>query len=143
MRKTSFSLSKCSVHGGVRYCVTAPRADGPGRQRRFFADKAEAKTFLELKRAEIARHGLRALSLGDQDRANFLWCAEHPSMRMPAPVACRSQGSFGPELRHAILHRKEFQWHMPAGARIRFQDCSELEIPTADFNCAPQAATRR
>ncbi len=74
---------------------------------------------------------------------SFLWCAEHPSMRMPAPVACRSQGSFGPELRHAILHRKEFQWHMPAGARIRFQDCSGLEIPNAEFNCAPQAAARR
>jgi integrase len=76
MRKTSFSLSKCRVHGSTRYCVTAPRADGPGRQRRFFADKTEAKTFLDLKRAEIERHGLRALSLGDQDRANFIWCAE-------------------------------------------------------------------
>jgi|CXWL01.1.fsa_nt_gi hypothetical protein len=74
---------------------------------------------------------------------SFFWCAEHPSMRMPAPVACRSQGGFGPELRHAIVLRKEFQWHMPAGARIRFQDCSGLEIPTADFNCAPQAAARR
>jgi integrase len=76
MRKTSFALSKCSVHGSVRYCVTAPRADGPGRQRRFFTDKVEAKTFLELKRAEIARHGIRALGLGEQDRADFLWCAE-------------------------------------------------------------------
>ena len=74
---------------------------------------------------------------------SFFWCAEHPSAQVPASVACRSQRGFGPELRHAILHRKEFQWHMPAGARIRFQDCSELEIPTADFNCAPQAATRR
>lgn len=76
MRKTSFSLTKVKVHDDTRYCVTTPRADGPGRQRRFFADKAEAKTFLELKRAEIERHGLRALNLGEQDRANFLWCAE-------------------------------------------------------------------
>ena len=76
MRKTSFSLTKVKVHDDTRYCVTTPRADGPGRQRRFFADKAEAKTFLELKRAEIERHGLRALNLGEQDRAAFLWCAE-------------------------------------------------------------------
>jgi integrase len=76
MRKTSFTLSKVRVHGSTRYCVTTPVAHGPGRQRRFFAEKAEAKTFLELKRAEIERHGLHALSLGDQDRANFLWCAE-------------------------------------------------------------------
>jgi integrase len=76
MRKTSFSLTKVKVHDDTRYCVTTPVAHGPGRQRRFFADKAEAKTFLDLKRAEIQRHGLSALSLGDQDRANFLWCAE-------------------------------------------------------------------
>jgi len=56
---------------------------------------------------------------------------------VPAAVACRSQRGFGPESQHAILQRKEFQWHLPPGARIRFQDCSELEMPTADFNCAP------
>lgn len=76
MRKTSFSLTKCVVHGRVRYCVTSPKADGPGRARRFFASKPEAKAFLELKQAEMARHGVNAFKLSDQDRASFLWCAE-------------------------------------------------------------------
>jgi integrase len=76
MRKTTFSLSKCKVHGATRYCVTTPRADGPGRARRFFEDKAEAKTFLDLKKREIERHGLKALGLGDQQRADLLWCEE-------------------------------------------------------------------
>lgn len=76
MRKTSFSLSKCRVHGATRFCVTVPRSDGPGRARRFFADKGEAKTFLDLKKREIERHGLKALSLGEQDRADYLWSVE-------------------------------------------------------------------
>src|SRR6478752_699016 len=76
MRKTSFSLSKVTVHGASRFCVTVPRSDGPGRARRFFADKAEAATFLDLKKREIERHGLKALSLGEQDRADYLWSAE-------------------------------------------------------------------
>jgi integrase len=74
MRKTSFSLSKCKVHGTTRYCVTTPRADGPGRARRFFEDKAEAKTFLDLKKREIEKHGLKALTLSEQARADYLWC---------------------------------------------------------------------
>ena len=74
---------------------------------------------------------------------SFSWCAEHSQARVPAAVACRSQRGFGSDLRHAIQHRKEFQWQLPPGARIRFQDCADLEIPTADFNCEPQEATRR
>jgi hypothetical protein len=68
---------------------------------------------------------------------SFFWCAEHPGAQVPAAVACRSQRGFGAELRHAIGHRKEFQWHLPPGARIRFQECSTREIPTAEFGCAP------
>ncbi len=76
---------------------------------------------------------------------SFFWCAEHSATQVPATVACRSQRGFGSELRHAIFHRKEFQWSLPPGVRIRFQDCSDLEIPTADFRCAPLATstTRR
>ena len=73
---------------------------------------------------------------------SFFWCAEHPLAQVPAAVACRSQHGFGPELRQTIGYRKEFQWHLPPGARIRFQDCSTQEVPTADFNCSP-LATRR
>ena len=74
MKKTTFAISKCKVHGATRYCVTTPRADGPGRERRFFEDKKEAQTHLDLKKREIERHGLKALSLGQQARADFLWC---------------------------------------------------------------------
>jgi len=76
---------------------------------------------------------------------NFFWCAEHPYAQLPATIACRAQGGLGADPRHAIRHRKEFQWHLPPGARIRFQDCPSQEAPTADFGCAPLAtsATRR
>ena len=76
---------------------------------------------------------------------SFFWRAEHSAAQVPATVACRSQRGFGLELRHAIRYRKEFQWNLPQGARIRFQDCSDQEIPTDDFNCAPLATstTRR
>jgi hypothetical protein len=74
---------------------------------------------------------------------NFFWCAEHSATLIPASVACRSQRGFGSELRHAIRHRKEFQWSLPPGVRIRFQDCSVLEIPTAEFSCAPLATSTR
>lgn len=76
MRKTSFSLTRCRVHGTTRHCVTFPRPDGPGRMRRFFADKLEAQTFLALKKQEAAKHGVRAFTLSEQDRADFLWSVE-------------------------------------------------------------------
>jgi len=74
---------------------------------------------------------------------SFFWCAEHSAAQLPATVACRSQRGFGSEQRHTIRYRKEFQWALPQGVRIRYQDCSDLEIPTADFSCAPLATTRR
>ena len=75
----------------------------------------------------------------------FFWCAEHSATQLPATVACRSQRGFGSELRHAIRYRKEFQWNLPPGVRIRFQDCSDQGIPTAEFSCPPLATstTRR
>lgn len=75
MRKTSFALSRCRVHGVLRFCVTSPRPDGPGRVRRFFAEKKEAETHLALKKQEAAAHGVRAFSLTAQDRADFLWAS--------------------------------------------------------------------
>jgi hypothetical protein len=69
---------------------------------------------------------------------SFFWCAEHPYAQVPATVSCRSQHGPGADLRDAIRYRKEFQWHLPPGARIRYQDCPSQEIPTPDFSCAPQ-----
>lgn len=53
-----------------------PRSEGAGRTRRFFADKGEAKTFLDLKKLEVEQHGRKALSLGEQDRSDYNWCAD-------------------------------------------------------------------
>jgi hypothetical protein len=79
---------------------------------------------------------------------SFFWCAEHPAAALPPAIACpRAQGGLGPsaELRHSIRLRKEFQWHLPAGARIRFHDCPGEESPTAEFGCAgaPPSNPRR
>lgn len=74
MRKTTLSLAKVRTNSGIRFCVTSPRADGPGRERRFFATRPEAKTFLEIRQTVIANHGVRSLTLGAQDRADYQWC---------------------------------------------------------------------
>lgn len=76
---------------------------------------------------------------------SLLWCAEHTGAPVPAAVSCRTQRGLGSESVYLIGHRREFQWHLPRGARIRFQDCPGKEIPTTDFNCAPPvtSATRR
>ena len=76
---------------------------------------------------------------------SFFWCAEHAGAPVPAAVACRSQRGPVAESVYLIGHRREFQWHLPRGARIRFQDCPGDEIPTVEFNCVPPATatTRR
>jgi site-specific recombinase XerD len=76
MRKTSFSISRVRVHGSLRFCVTFPRPDGPGRVRRFFEKKPEAESFLSLKKQEATAHGVRSFSLSEQDRADFLWAKQ-------------------------------------------------------------------
>ena len=77
---------------------------------------------------------------------SFVWCAEAPATRVPAAVACPQAAGgrgFGTELRYAIQFRKEFQWNLPPGARVRFHDCPANEIPGADFACAAPATARR
>jgi hypothetical protein len=77
----------------------------------------------------------------------FFWCAETSGAPVPPAIACPlSPGGrgAGAELRHSIAFRKEFQWYLPPGTRIRFQDCPRPEIPTAEFGCAqPGTAPRR
>lgn len=80
---------------------------------------------------------------------SFFWCAEHSAAALPPGVACpRPHSGLEPsaELRHYIRQRKEFQWHLPAGARIRFHDCPGEELPTVEFGCTaptPPSASRR
>lgn len=74
---------------------------------------------------------------------SFFWCAENPASPPPGEIACpRAAGErgFTVELRHTIQRRREFQWFLPAGTRIRFHDCPGQELPTSDFGCAPAAS---
>jgi len=67
---------------------------------------------------------------------SFFWCAENTAAPVPAAVVCPKGRGFPVEPRHAIVHRKEFQWHLPRGSRIRFHDCAGPDVPTAEFGCA-------
>ncbi len=77
---------------------------------------------------------------------SFFWCAEHPERPVPAAVACASARGPGSVVRQVIQVRREYQWHLPAGAQIRYRDCPPQEIPTLDSGCEPappSAAQRR
>jgi hypothetical protein len=67
---------------------------------------------------------------------SFYWCAENPGTPVPAAVVCPKGQGFPAEPRQAILRRKEFQWHLPRGSRIRYHDCAEQDVPTTEFGCA-------
>jgi len=67
---------------------------------------------------------------------SFYWCAENPGAPVPAAVVCPKGQGFPAEPRQAILRRKEFQWHLPRGSRIRYHDCAEQDVPTTEFGCA-------
>jgi hypothetical protein len=67
---------------------------------------------------------------------SLFWCADHPGAPVPAALVCPRGRGFLAEPRHAIVHRKEFQWHLPRGSRIRYHDCPGQDLPTSDFGCA-------
>lgn len=85
------------------------------------------------------------------DPRSLYWCADKPGAAPPEPVACLAIGRAGDapaEPRHIVLHRKEFQWHLPPDTRIRFRDCPAQELPTFGLGCvaastAAGAAARR
>lgn len=79
---------------------------------------------------------------------SLYWCAENPGATVPEQIACprvARAGEAPAEPRHVVLHRKEFQWHLPPGTRIRYRDCPAGEMPTFGFGCAPlpQPSARR
>jgi len=79
---------------------------------------------------------------------SLYWCAENPGTTVPETVACprvaRASEAHA-EPRHFVLHRKEFQWHLPPGTRIRYRDCPAQEFPTYGLGCtsAPGSTARR
>src|SRR5262249_61357245 len=75
MRKTTLALTKTNFNGRRYYCVTLPKLGG-GRNRRFFKDKAEAQTFLQLAKVQQENYGTAALSISDALRVEAIECCE-------------------------------------------------------------------
>jgi integrase len=75
MRKTKLALTKTKVNGRRYYCVTLPKLGG-GRNRRFFKDKAEAQTFMQLAEVQQENYGTAALSITDALRIEAIECSE-------------------------------------------------------------------
>jgi integrase len=76
MRKTAITIKKVKVGNGRRlWCVTWPKI-GKGRNRQFFAEKAEAETVLQQKQIEQENFGTAGLSFNERQRAEYLECAE-------------------------------------------------------------------
>jgi hypothetical protein len=67
---------------------------------------------------------------------NLYWCAENPGAPVPPALVCPRGRGFAVEPHHALVNRKEFQWHLPRGSRIRYHDCPGQDLPTAEFGCA-------
>jgi len=75
MRSTSLKISKVKVRGDLYLCVTYPKP-GKGRNRRFFKatpeGRAEAETFLKLKKVEKLNYGAAGISLTEVERAEYI-----------------------------------------------------------------------
>lgn len=75
MRTTKVKLTQTKVDGRRYWCVTFPKL-GPGRNRRFFKDHAEANTYFDLKKIENKNHGAAAMALSESARAEYLECSQ-------------------------------------------------------------------
>jgi integrase len=75
MRKTRLAITKTKVNRQRYYCVTIPKLGG-GRNRRFFKDKAEAQTFMQLAEVQQENYGTAALSISDALRVEAIECGE-------------------------------------------------------------------
>jgi len=75
MQRLKLKVIKTSVRGQSRWCVRVPALGGK-RTRRFFTSKADAETFLELKKIEQANYGVRGVSLTEQARGEYLNAVE-------------------------------------------------------------------
>jgi hypothetical protein len=75
MRKTVTKLTPVRINGRRLYCVKWPKI-GRGRNRRHFTDKTEAQTFLDQKRIEQQNYGTAGMAFTENQRAEYLECAE-------------------------------------------------------------------
>lgn len=75
MKRTTLAVKQVRVRDVLYYLVTVPKRDG-GRRRRFFRDKREAQTYLELCLVEQRNYGIAAFSLSESLRVEAFECAE-------------------------------------------------------------------
>jgi integrase len=90
MRTTRLALTKTKVNGRRYYCVTTPKL-GSGRNRRFFKEKAEAETFMQMAKVQQENYGTAALSIPDALRVEAIECAE---LLQPFGVTIRDAAKF-------------------------------------------------
>src|SRR6516165_3409293 len=90
MRTTRLALTKTKVNGRLYYCVTTPKLGG-GRKRRFFKEKTEAETFMQLAKVQQENYGTAALSIPDALRVEAIECCE---LLQPFGVTLRDASNF-------------------------------------------------
>src|SRR6516165_205658 len=90
MRTTRLALTKTKVNGRLYYCVTTPKLGG-GRKRRFFKEKTEAETFMQLAKVQQENYGTAALSIPDALRVEAIECCE---LLQPFGVTLRDAAKF-------------------------------------------------
>jgi integrase len=90
MRSTRLALTKTKVNGRRYYCVTTPKLGG-GRNRRFFKEKAEAETFMQLAKVQQENYGTAAFSIPDALRVEAIECRE---LLEPFGVTLRDAAKF-------------------------------------------------
>src|SRR5213592_1102257 len=90
MRTTRLALTKTKVNGRRYYCVTMPKLGG-GRNRRFFKEKAEAKTFMQFAKVQQENYGTAALSISDALRVEAIECH---GLLQPFGVTLRDAAKF-------------------------------------------------
>ena len=74
MRRTALAIRQVRVRDVLYFSVALPKPGG-GRTRRFFRDKSEAQTYLELCRIEQRNRGLAAFSLSESLRVETVECS--------------------------------------------------------------------
>jgi len=75
MRKTKLRMRETTINGERYFVVIYPGMDGM-RQRDHFKNRAEAKTFHDRKRVELANFGTAAAALDERQRAEYLECCD-------------------------------------------------------------------
>jgi integrase len=102
MRKTTLKIRKTKVRGAYCWEVTVPQQNG-GRARRYFTERSEAETFLQLAKIQARNHGTAALSISER-------------LRMEAVAGAEKLAPFGKSISDAVAF---YLRHLEQTARSR------------------------